>query len=135
MLKGRHERLLTFGGAYSNHIAAMASAGKQFKFQTIGVIRGEEHLPLNPTLSLARKSGMHLYYLDRTTYRKKMDSEVLKSLQRAFGSFYLVPEGGTNQGGHHWSKGNNSGNHHSAEWDSRLYLCKLWYGWHFIRDN
>ncbi|MCK7529478.1 MAG: hypothetical protein MZV64_73955 [Ignavibacteriales bacterium] len=63
--------LLTFGGAYSNHIYAAAAAGKIFNLNTIGIIRGEEHLPLNPTLSFAKDNGMKLYYLDRTSYRKK----------------------------------------------------------------
>ena len=88
--------LLTFGGAYSNHIAAVASAGKQFHFRTIGVIRGEEQLPLNPTLTEATNAGMQLHYLDRTTFRRKMDPEVLQSLADQHGKCYILPEGGTN---------------------------------------
>lgn len=64
--------LLSFGGAYSNHIYSLAYAGKKFDFSTIGVIRGEEHLPLNPTLQFARECGMKFYYLDRSDYRKKI---------------------------------------------------------------
>lgn len=89
--------LLTFGGAYSNHIYATAAAGKIFNFKTIGVIRGEEHLPLNPTLSFARENGMELHYLDRTTYRRKDLYENIEDLKKRFGDFYLVPEGGTNE--------------------------------------
>jgi len=89
--------LLTFGGAYSNHIYALAAAGSIFNFRTIGVIRGEEHLPLNPTLSFATEAGMKLYYLNRTSYRKKNSPEVLKKLHEAFGDFYLIPEGGSNE--------------------------------------
>jgi 1-aminocyclopropane-1-carboxylate deaminase len=89
--------LLTFGGAYSNHIYAVAAAGKLFSFNTIGVIRGEEHLPLNPTLSFSKENGMQLYYLDRAIYRKKNTSEIINLLQQKFGDFYLLPEGGTNQ--------------------------------------
>ncbi|MCU0331876.1 MAG: pyridoxal-phosphate dependent enzyme [Ignavibacteriaceae bacterium] len=89
--------LLTFGGAYSNHIYATAAAGKIFNFNTIGIIRGEEHLPLNPTLSFAKDNGMQLYYLDRTSYRNKNSLEVISQLQEKFGDFYLVPEGGTNE--------------------------------------
>jgi 1-aminocyclopropane-1-carboxylate deaminase len=89
--------LLTFGGAFSNHIYSTAGAGKIFGFDTIGVIRGEEHLPLNPTLQFAADCGMELFYLDRTTYRKKTDPQVLQRLRSKFGQFYLVPEGGTNQ--------------------------------------
>lgn len=89
--------LLTFGGAFSNHIYATAAAGKIFNFRTIGVIRGEEHLPLNPTLSFARENGMELYYMDRTVYRRKDSSESIEKLKERFGDFYLIPEGGTNE--------------------------------------
>lgn len=88
--------LLTFGGAYSNHIYAIAAAGKHFGFDTIGIIRGEEHLPLNHTLSFATSCGMQLHYLDRTTYRNKYDEAVLDELLKQFGDVYLIPEGGTN---------------------------------------
>jgi|SRR5690349_10457513 len=88
--------LLTFGGAYSNHIRAVAAAGHYFDFATIGVIRGEEHLPLNPTLAYARSRGMTLTYLDRTAYRAKSSPEVTEALCRRFGDFFLVPEGGSN---------------------------------------
>ena len=89
--------LLTFGGAYSNHIYAVAAAGKIFNFKTIGVIRGEEHLPLNPTISFAQDKGMQIYYLDRSSYRKKNSAEIINHLQNKFGDFYLLPEGGTNE--------------------------------------
>ena len=89
--------LLTFGGAYSNHIYAVAAAGKLFNFRTIGIIRGEKHLPLNPTISFAIENGMKIYYLDRTSYRKKSSSEIINQLQEKFGDFYLLPEGGTNE--------------------------------------
>lgn len=89
-------KLLTFGGAFSNHIYATAAAGKLFGFDTIGIIRGEEHLPLNPTLTFATKSGMHLHYIDRTRYRLKNSLIVRNDLKTKFGDFYLIPEGGTN---------------------------------------
>lgn len=88
--------LLTFGGAYSNHIHATASAGKIFGFKTIGIIRGEEYFPLNTTLDFANKCGMTIHYLDRTTYRKKNNQSVISELREKFGKFYLIPEGGTN---------------------------------------
>jgi 1-aminocyclopropane-1-carboxylate deaminase len=91
------QTLLTFGGAYSNHIYAVAAAGRIFNLNTIGIIRGEEHLPLNPTLSFAADNGMKLHYLDRTSYRKKHSSEVIDRLKEEFGDFYLLPEGGTNE--------------------------------------
>jgi 1-aminocyclopropane-1-carboxylate deaminase len=88
--------LLTFGGAYSNHIAAVAAAGQVFGFATMGVIRGEEHQPLNATLSLARAAGMQLFYLDRESYRRKSDPGFCQELQRQYPQAYLLPEGGTN---------------------------------------
>ncbi len=72
-------QLLTFGGAFSNHIAATAAAGKQFGFKTIGIIRGEEHLPLNPTLKLAVDNGMQLKYISRNLrYKILIDRFIYK---------------------------------------------------------
>ncbi len=89
-------KLLTFGGAFSNHIYASASAGKIFGLYTIGIIRGEQTLPLNPILSHALNCGMQINYLDRATYRYKTDLSFIQSLRAQFGDFYLIPEGGTN---------------------------------------
>lgn len=88
--------LLTFGGAYSNHIRATAAAGAYCGFETIGVIRGEEHLPLNSSLQYSASRGMRLTYLDRTTYRAKTSDAVIDALHQEFGAFYLIPEGGSN---------------------------------------
>lgn len=92
-----HSTLLTFGGAYSNHIAALASAGKQHGFSTIGLIRGERIEPLNPTLSYAEKLGMHLHFVSRGTYREKERPFFLQQLQASFGPCYIIPEGGSNR--------------------------------------
>ena len=89
--------LLTFGGAYSNHIRATAAAGHYLGFSTIGVIRGEEHLPLNPSLTFAVERGMNLCYLNRADYRRKTETDVIEGLRQRFGSFYLLPEGGSNE--------------------------------------
>ncbi len=92
--------ILTFGGAYSNHIAAVAAAGKQQGFKTIGVIRGEElasQITTNPTLAFAVSCGMKLHFVSRSIYRSKMEASFQKRLKELFGSFYLIPEGGTNQ--------------------------------------
>ncbi len=94
--KQNYKTLLTFGGAYSNHIHATAAAGKKYGFQTIGVIRGEEHLPLNPTLSSAQENGMVFSYLNRKSYRNKYDQNIIEELKNQFGDFYLIPEGGSN---------------------------------------
>lgn len=91
-----HSTLLTFGGAYSNHIHAVAAAGKAFGFKTIGIIRGEETLPLNDTLSHALSCGMVLHYMSRSEYREKHLAKVKNALHIEHGHFYQIPEGGTN---------------------------------------
>lgn len=91
-----YHQLLTFGGAYSNHIYATAVAAKQVGLASIGIIRGEETLALNPTLSFAKTIGMKLHYLSRTDYREKTSPECLHALKEIYGDFYLIPEGGTN---------------------------------------
>jgi 1-aminocyclopropane-1-carboxylate deaminase len=91
--------LLTFGGAFSNHIAAVAYAGKEQGFETIGVIRGDElrdKISENPTLSFAQECGMRFEFVTREAYRHKTETAFIEQLQAQFGSFYLVPEGGTN---------------------------------------
>jgi len=91
-----HTRLLTFGGAYSNHLAAVAAAGRLHGFETVGLVRGEEYTPLNPTLARCVADGMQLHYLDRTTYRRRAEPAFLAELQQQFGLAHLLPEGGTN---------------------------------------
>ena len=92
--------LLTFGGAFSNHIAAVAFAGKIYDFKTIGIIRGEEledKSELNPTLAFAKSCGMELKFISREAYRQKTNLEFINQLKIEFGEFYLIPEGGTNK--------------------------------------
>lgn len=90
--------LLTFGGAYSNHLRATAAAGRLLGLSTIGVVRGEELAgrPLNPSLARCTADGMRLFFLDRGTYRRKTGEDVIAELRKRFGDFYLVPEGGSN---------------------------------------
>jgi 1-aminocyclopropane-1-carboxylate deaminase len=92
----RKKTLLTFGGAYSNHIYATAAAARELGFESIGIIRGEETCPLNPTLAFAKSRGMRLHYISRVAYRRKQENEVIDQLRNQFGDFYLIPEGGTN---------------------------------------
>lgn len=92
--------LLTFGGAYSNHIAATAAAGRLIGIRTIGLIRGEELAAVyleNPTLRKAEQDGMQFKFVSRTQYRMKDTAAFLEELKEEFGDFYLVPEGGTNE--------------------------------------
>ena len=94
-----HTTLLTFGGAFSNHILAVAGAGAEFGFKTIGIIRGEElesKINENPTLAKTQELGMQFHFVSRTAYRDKESSSFISFLCEKFGNFYLVPEGGTN---------------------------------------
>lgn len=93
------DTLLTFGGAFSNHIAATAAAGEEYNIKTIGVIRGEElkdKVNENPTLAFAKAHGMHLHFISRSQYNQKENQSFINQLRTKFGNFYLVPEGGTN---------------------------------------
>ncbi len=94
--KEGQDTLLTFGGAYSNHIHAVAAAGSKYGFKTIGIIRGEEYNPLNATLSFAASNGMKLHYISRKRYKEKDNGSFLHQLHEDFGRFYLLPEGGSN---------------------------------------
>ena len=95
--KQNQNTLLSFGGAYSNHLHATAAAGKYFNFKTIGIIRGEAYEPLNPTLQDAQNWGMQLEYINRKKYKQKKTVEFLNELKEQFGHFYLIPEGGNNK--------------------------------------
>ncbi|MEW2079499.1 MULTISPECIES: 1-aminocyclopropane-1-carboxylate deaminase/D-cysteine desulfhydrase [unclassified Streptomyces] len=92
--------VLTFGGAYSNHLRATAAAGRLLGLRTVGVVRGQElaDRPLNPSLARCAADGMRLHFVDRSTYRRKAEPETLAAVLRAAGAedAYVVPEGGSN---------------------------------------
>ncbi|MER0448202.1 pyridoxal-phosphate dependent enzyme [Streptomyces sp. Edi4] len=91
--------VLTFGGAYSNHLRATAAAGRLLGFPTIGVVRGDELAgrPLNPSLARCAADGMRLHFVDRALYRRKSSPDVLAGLLDLLGrDAYVVPEGGSN---------------------------------------
>ncbi|TPQ15964.1 1-aminocyclopropane-1-carboxylate deaminase/D-cysteine desulfhydrase [Streptomyces sporangiiformans] len=92
--------VLTFGGAYSNHLRATAAAGRLLGLATIGVVRGQELAarPLNPSLARCVSDGMRLHFIDRSTYRHKSEPETLTAVLREAGAedAYVVPEGGSN---------------------------------------
>lgn len=97
--KNKQDTLLTFGGAYSNHIVAVAAAGKEFGYNTIGIIRGDELLlktDENPTLAFAKANNMLLHFVTREQYNHKNDKTFIQQLYQKYGEFYLLPEGGTN---------------------------------------
>ncbi|MFF4501900.1 1-aminocyclopropane-1-carboxylate deaminase/D-cysteine desulfhydrase [Streptomyces sp. NPDC001401] len=92
--------LVTFGGAYSNHLRATAAAGRLSGLPTVGVVRGQElaDRPLNPSLAQCAADGMRLHFVDRSTYRRKAEPDVLARVLRTAGAedAYVVPEGGSN---------------------------------------
>lgn len=93
------DTILTYGGAFSNHISATAAASKLCGLKSIGIIRGEElheKITENPTLSYAQKHGMLLYFISRKNYTLKDTTAEIKKLKSQFGDFYRIPEGGTN---------------------------------------
>ena len=92
------DTLISFGGAYSNHIFALAHAAKAYGFKGIGIIRGDElrNQALNPTLQIAQDLGMQLEFVSRNQYRAKHTSEFLTDLKQRYPHAYIIPEGGTN---------------------------------------
>ena len=91
-------QVLTFGGAFSNHIAATAYAAQRFGFQSIGIIRGQELATqdLNPTLQTAQDFGMQLHFVSRAEYRLRHEVEYLQQLQQQYPQAFIIPEGGSN---------------------------------------
>ena len=99
-VKNGYSHMVTFGGAYSNHIAATAAAGKRFGLKTVGFIRGQEFTD-NPavwsdTLKQAHNNGMQLIFISREAYRSKQESAVFTEALEAFAKPYVIPEGGSN---------------------------------------
>lgn len=101
--KLKAQSILTFGGAYSNHIVATAAAAKKYNLNAIGIIRGEElgnkieHvLKNNKSLKFAYEQGMKFKFISREDYKTKTNSFFLEKLRNEFRDFYLIPEGGTN---------------------------------------
>lgn len=92
------DTLLTFGGAYSNHLYATAAAGKAFGFRTVGIVRGDElaDLPRNRTLAFCESCGMHLHFVSRADYGHRDDPAFVAQLLARFGPCCVLPEGGTN---------------------------------------
>ena len=96
----RTDTLVTFGGAFSNHILAVAAAGKENGFNTIGVVRGEElsdKVNENPTLKSAHMLGMEFVFVSREMYRNKHEDDFVFRILPNLDNYYLIPEGGTNE--------------------------------------
>jgi len=90
------DQLLTYGGAYSNHIYATAMAAKLYGFKAVGVIRGERPTLLSPTLLDAESAGMKLHFVSRLDYLNKSSQELVYKLKHLYGDFFEIPEGGAN---------------------------------------
>ena len=92
-----YDRLLSFGGAYSNHIHALAMAGRDQGMGTVGVIRGDVGTPLNPCLQDAVAAGMELHFISRSDYRRRHEPQWLAAWQQRFSDCFVIPEGGSNR--------------------------------------
>ena len=99
MIAQGHDTVLSFGGAYSNHIHALAAMGREYKLSTIGIIRGQRPQQLSPTLRDAQACGMRLLFLDRQHYKTKDLRPLLPILNEEYGDYYCLPEGGENLAG------------------------------------
>jgi 1-aminocyclopropane-1-carboxylate deaminase/D-cysteine desulfhydrase-like pyridoxal-dependent ACC family enzyme len=95
----RHKTILTFGGAYSNHLAATAFTCKEMGLKSFGIVRGERPAVLSHTLLFCIEQGMELQFLNRETYRTGIDKEFLLTLQEKYGEHILIPEGGFSEKG------------------------------------
>lgn len=91
-----YARLITFGGAYSNHLYAVAAAGKRWGLETVGIVRGEKPEKISPTLQFAESCGMQLEFWPREDYRLKEKAVAFQEIQDNYTPFYLIPEGGSN---------------------------------------
>jgi len=98
MEASRKKGILSFGGAFSNHLFALAASGKAFGFQTIGLVRGEES-STNSTLSFCQSQGMKLVFLSRADYKLKNSAAYLALLKNKYPEFLILPEGGANPNG------------------------------------
>lgn len=91
--------ILTFGGAFSNHIAASAAACNYYNIKSIGIIRGERPKQMNNTLLFAERSGMQLEFISRQEYKEKNTSEFLEKINIKYKKPFIIPEGGANREG------------------------------------
>jgi 1-aminocyclopropane-1-carboxylate deaminase len=91
------DTLLSFGGAFSNHLFALAMAGQKYGLKTVAVVRGEIDAAKNSTLSKAIKSGMKCHFVDRQVYRRRFDRDYLAFWQDKYPNAHIIPEGGSNE--------------------------------------
>lgn len=92
-------RVASFGGAWSNHLHALAQAGSAFDIETLGLVRADSDAPLTATLEDARRWGMQFRFLSRSDYRRRHNAEYMAELSLAYPDTWWVPEGGSNPDG------------------------------------
>jgi 1-aminocyclopropane-1-carboxylate deaminase/D-cysteine desulfhydrase-like pyridoxal-dependent ACC family enzyme len=96
--KSRHKKIITFGGAYSNHLAATAFACKELKIKSVGIVRGEKPKVLSPTLLFCLENKMQLEFISRDSYKKTNEKGFLNPdsyrEENKYGEHILIPEGG-----------------------------------------
>ena len=97
LVSSKFTGIASFGGAFSNHIAALAAAGERANVPTLGFIRSHEIDAANPTLQLAKSKGMKLIALSREDYRKRNDPAFISQLRQSYPGYFFVPEGGSNE--------------------------------------
>ena len=91
-----YKKILTFGGAFSNHILATAIISCKYQLSSIGIIRGDEHNILNPTLQIASDNGMRFKYISRDKYKNRDSKDFIDRINLKYQDYYIIPEGGTN---------------------------------------
>lgn len=94
-----HKKIITFGGAYSNHLAATAYACNATGLKCIGCVRGEKPKNFSNTLQFCLQNGMQLEFINRSSYKKINEEEFFKALTKKYGDHTLIPEGGFSQKG------------------------------------
>jgi len=95
--KAKKKGIISFGGAFSNHIHALAYACFENNLASIGIIRGEQAYQHNFTLSWAKHWGMSFRFIDRKTYKKRHESDYLNEIKHQFPDYWIIPEGGSNE--------------------------------------
>jgi 1-aminocyclopropane-1-carboxylate deaminase len=93
-LQTSHKTILTFGGAFSNHLVATSFLCKERRIKCVGIVRGEEPKALSHTLLKCKELGMHVHFISRVDYKNIEEGEAIKNLQNTFGDCTVVPEGG-----------------------------------------
>lgn len=94
-LQQKYQGLLTFGGAFSNHLVATAAAAAENNLKSVGIVRGEDADPNNPTLALCQSYGMQLISVSRAYYQQRHQPDTVQQLQAQYPGYLLIPEGGT----------------------------------------